>query len=377
LWEFSIDDGLVLVRQDVCGLFLLNSSAQLLWNELRRGVSHDEVVSGFAAHFGIPLDVARRDIEVTVAAWRQGLLAPLQSPSPKSFPPAVVQGPSVIDGRDVRSVDCLVNGKPMRLLLESGDVWDEISPRLEPVRPVAARMAGRPPEHTFTVGNAAGRVLVLRDGICIGSEENTAGARAILLQGMAWLAGGWLGEPAAILHAGGCGGILLAGHTHSGKSTLCAALMSRGLPYHCDDSALLDREFRVAPMPFPIMLRPGSWPLLDARFPELKHAPVYSRWGTNVRFLAPVQTAATAAATAMVTALVFVKHDPTAETQMTEIGVLDSLLALQRSGFWVEHTHEGIQRFLRWLAGIRRYSLLYAELKEAERVILELATGST
>lgn len=367
MWEFPIDDGLVLVRQDVCGLFLLNSSARLLWNELQRGVSHDEVVSSFAAHFGIPVEVARRDIEATLAAWRQGLLAPPQPPNPKTSPPAVIEGSSVIDGRDVCSVDCVVNGKPMRVLLESGDVWDEIAPRLEPVQ-----VSGLPPEHTLTVGSAGGRVLVLRDGICIGNEENTAGARAILLQAMAWFAGGWLGEPAAILHAGGCGGILLAGHTHSGKSTLCAALMSRGLPYHCDDSAILDREFRVAPMPFPVMLRPGSWPLLDARFPELKHAPVYSRWGANVRFLTPVQTAETAA----VTALVFIKHDAAAETQMTELSVLDSLLALQRSGFWVEHTREGIERFLTWLAGIRRYSLLYAELEEAERVILQLAASS-
>lgn len=355
MWEFPVDDGLVLARPDVHGLFLLNSSAQFLWNELSRGVTPDVIVPDFAEHFRISAELARRDIEATIASWRQSLLA---SPHP-----AIAFQADVIEGTDVCPVDCNVNGEQMRVLLESGDVWDEIAPRLDPVR-----ADGVHPQHTFTVGSSAGRVLVLRDGVCIGNEEHTAGARAILLQAMALL-----GEPVAILHAGGCGGVLLAGNTHSGKSTLCAALMSRGLPYHCDDSAVLDRDFRVTPMPFPLMLRPGSWPLLETRFPALKDAPVYSRWGTEVRFLTPIPASAAAA----VTALVFVKHDVAVETQLTELSVLDSLLALQRSGFWVEHRQASIERFLEWLAGIRRYELHYAELEEAEHVIGGLSANSS
>jgi hypothetical protein len=53
--------------------------------------------------------------------------------------------------------------------------------------------------------------------------------------------------------------------------------------------------------------------------------------------------------------------------------VLDTLLSLQRSGFWVEHTRESIARFLAWLAGIRRCSLRYAELPEAEAIVANLA----
>jgi hypothetical protein len=250
----------------------------------------------------------------------------------------------------------------MRVVLELGDVWDEIAPRLEPVRTGASL-----PCRTFAVGSAAGRVLVFRDGVCIGNEENSAAARAILLQAMASLS-----EPSAILHAGGCGGVLLAGHSHCGKSTLCAALMGRGLPYHCDDSAVLDREFRVAPMPFPVMLRPGSWPLIEDRFPAFRDAPVYRRWGTDVRLLTPVH----ATGPASITALVFIAHQAGSQTQLAELSVLDSLLELERSGFWVEHTLESIQRFLAWLARIQRYSLRYAELDEAEAVIGKLAANA-
>lgn len=353
MWEFQVDEGLVLARPDIHGLFLLNSSARLIWSEFRRGVSLDGITSKLAAHFCISPQLARSDIEAILASWRQGLLAPPRAP--------IVVQPSVIGKAEVCPIDCVVNGTPMRVLLESGDVWDEIAPRLEPVR--ADNLC---PRLTFTVGSAASRVLVFRDDLCIGNEENTAAARIILLQAMAAP-----GERLAILHAGCCGGILLAGQSQSGKSTLCAALMRRGLSYHCDDSAVLDHEFRVAPMPFPIMLRSGSWPLLAARFPQLKEASVYHRWGARVSFLTPTQITVSSP----VTALVFVKHEAAAETQLAEISVLDSLLALQRTGFWVDHTPESIERFLGWLATIRRYNLHYAELEQAERVIGALADG--
>jgi hypothetical protein len=355
LWEFPVDDGLVLVRPDVQGFFLLNKTARLVWRDFNQGLALAEIVAGLVAHFCIPPEVARRDIEAAIASWRDGLLSP--------SPPSVRLPPGLVTGTEVCPVDCLVNGNPMRVVLELGEVWDEIAPRLEPVR-----IEAPDPRYTFTVGSSAGRVLVFRDGICIGDEENSAGARAILLQAMASLT-----EPLAILHAGGCGGVLLAGQSHCGKSTLCAALMGRGLAYYCDDSAVLDREFRVTPMPFPVMLRSGSWPSIEDRFPAFKDSPVYRRWDTEVRFLTPV----TAPGPAAVTALIFVRHERGAETQLAELSVLDSLLALQRSGFWVEHARESIERFLSWLAGIGRYNLRYSKLEDAEGIVVGLAAKAT
>ena len=324
-----------------------------MWRGFSHGVPVAEIAAGIAAHFCVSPEVANRDIEATIAAWRDGLLAPSLLTVPVSS--------GAIAGTDERTVDCRVNGNNLRVILEPGQVWDEIAPRLEPVR-----TEPNPPLCTFRVASANGRVLVFREGTRIGDEENAAGARAILLQEMASS-----GAPRAILHAGGCGGVLLAGHSHSGKSTLCAALMGRGLPYYCDDSAVLDREFRVTPMPFPLALRPGSWPLIEDRFPAFKDAPVYKRWGTDVRFLTPVS----APMPAIVTALVFVRYQKEAETQLTKLTVFESLLSLQRSGFWVEHTPESIDRFLAWLGGIRRYSLQYPSLEEAEAIIGELAAS--
>ena len=354
MWEFPVDDGLVIVRPDVRGLFLLNSTAQMIWSRFRCGESADGIASALSAHFCIQGSIIRPDVESTIHSWQHGLLA--KSPPPVSFRPAVTFR------AELRHIDCIVNGEPMRVLLERGDVWDEIAPRLEPVRSAAVE-----PVVTFAVGSFADRVHVLRDGTSIGSEEDSAAARAILLQAMACLT-----DPIAILHAGCCGGVLLAGQTHSGKSTLCAALMSRGIPYLCDDSAVLNQDFQVAPMPFPIMLREGSWPLLEPLIPGLKSAPGQTRWGTGARFLQPPAPNKPAS----VTSLIFVSHGENEGTQLMELGVLDSLLALQRSGFWVEHQPQSIARFLRWISNIQRYRLRFTDLESGMSAISKLFPGT-
>ena len=165
----------------------------------------------------------------------------------------------------------------------------------------------------------------------------------------------------------------MAGASNSGKSTLCAALMARGLGYHCDDSAVLDREFRVASAPFGLMLREGSWSALEPLLPELKKATVYRRWGTDVRFLAPTSIAGPT----HVKALIFVRYEAIGGTELEELTVFESLLELQRSGFWVEHTHERIERFLIWLGTIGRYRLHYNRLDEAEEIVERFAMGNS
>jgi hypothetical protein len=248
----------------------------------------------------------------------------------------------------------------MRVWLESGEIWDEIAPRLEPV----ARPSASPPLHIFLVAGVSDRVAIFRDGICIGTEQVTAAARAILLQAMVDV-----DAPAAILHAGACGGMLIAGDSGAGKTTLCAALMARGVPYHCDDSAVLDQHFRVAAMPFSLALREGSWPLLIPKLPALRSKPVYHRWGTDVRFLPPQSLEGPTP----VKALAFIQYEPSSQTQLQRLSVFEALLSLQNSGFWVEHTQQSIQRFLTWLATIPRYRFRYTDLEEAEVVAQQIS----
>jgi hypothetical protein len=354
LWEFPFDDGLVLVRPRNPGFYILNPTAALIWRDRSQNQSAVELASAFTTRFHIDPETARRDIENTLADWNQGMLAPCPAPHSLRSP--------VPSSAELRPVDCQVNGVAMRVFLDSGAIWDEIAPRLDPLR-----IPGGQDAIQFTVAASSGKVLVFRESQCIAREDLVTGARAVLLQAMVSRE-----EPLAILHAGGCGGVLLAGGSYSGKSTLCAALMAGGLPYHCDDSAVLSHDFRVHPMPFPLALRQGSWALIEARSQAFRMAPRQARQGPEVRFLEPSNVSGPAA----VGALVFVQYQDGSNTALTKLDTFDALLALQKSGFWVEHSESGIRQFLAWLEKIPKFQLQYSKLPDAEAAVRDLAAES-
>ena len=367
-WQFPLEDELVVARPGVEGLFFFNSTARLLWEERRRGASAAEAARTFADLFGIPTERAQRDIEDLLAGWSAGILAPLKEGGTggHAMPPERPGGAA-----DAVPVDCVVNGKRFRVVLEAGDLVEEIAPRL-----AGLSVAGAPherPDVTFTLANGEDRVLVFRDDVLIAREEKTAGARAILLQEMTRAC-----DPArdvrAILHAGACGtdtrAVLLAGASQAGKSTLCAALMARGLRCYGDDSAVLHGDFQVAGMPFPLTLRKSSWPILESliRREQLR---IHTRYGVEVGYL-DSNLPAGASPAAPVEALLFVEYQPHAAAVMKPLPVFETLLRLRGSGFWIEHTRADIARFLEWLTRLPRFSLTYSRLDEAADAVADL-----
>lgn len=368
LWQFPLGDELVVVRPGLEGMFLLNATARLLWEERNRGASPEDVVRTFVDVFGVPPALAHRDIEATLARWSEGVLAPRAE---RSVADNETTAQSTAVFRDFRgkqdavTIDCVLNGQGFRIVLDPGDLVEEISPRL-------ARIAvpGVPRDSsvsTFTLANGPDRVFIFRDGVCIAQEEKTAGARAILLQEMTRLC-----DPGrtvqAILHAGACGTgsgcVLLAGASHAGKSTLCAALTAHGLYCYSDDSAVIDCAFRVAGMPFPLALRKSSWPVLESRLACRERISVHPRAGDEVGFL-PSNLPHNSSPAAPVRALVFVEYQPHVRTGLQPLTAFDALLALERSGFWVEHDRGSIAGFLRWIQRLPRHKLTYSSLDEA------------
>ena len=360
LWQFPVGDALVVARRDVQGLFFLNGTARHIWDEFNRGAAPAEIVENFVSRYGLPRSRARRDVEGTLAGWAQGLL----SPGPGNLQTRA--NTSVL--RDCEShstavrIDCVLNGRGFRVLLEPGDLVEEISPRLDQIE-----VACLPPDLPFVrlaLVNGEDRVFVLRDGVCVAEEETTSGARAILLQEMTTLCNPGR-QAKVILHAGACGTasgcVILAGASHAGKSTLCAALMAEGFLCYSDDSAILDRHFEVAGMPFPLMLRESSWLVLESRFApymDTKRARVHRRFGCDVRFL-PSNLPANSSPAVAPKALVFVDYQSGARTQLRPVTPFQALLGLRQGGFWVEHGHESIAEFLAWIGRAR---LLQAHL---------------
>ncbi len=341
-WTFSVSGGLVLARPDRDGLFLLNPTAELIWNQYIRGLTAADSVHEFQAIFGIPPAIAQRDIEATFAQWQAGLLS-LATPPPPD-PPRATPHP------DALPIDCVLNGVRFRVLIAPGDLVDEIFPRL---KHLAA---------SFSVPDFTIAVNPTPDGL-------PATARMYLLDEMTRRCQPGR-ESRAILHAGACGTasacVLLAGATHSGKSTLCAALMHAGFICYSDDSSLLDLNFDVAGMPFPLMLREGSW----SHFPHLQHSPTLTRFGVNIRFL-PSNLPGTSPSVAP-KALVFVQYQAGADPLIEQINTFDALVALEKTGFWVEHRYDNIAAFLTWLGNLPKYRLAYSEFSDAMKFFRSL-----
>ena len=79
------------------------------------------------------------------------------------------------------------------------------------------------------------------------------------------------------LHAAACAwkerGVVMAGPTESGKSTLAAGLALAGFTYLTDEVAGIDpRNLTVAPYPKPLSIDPGAWPVLSMLRPVVSPA---------------------------------------------------------------------------------------------------------
>jgi hypothetical protein len=319
-----------------------------MWQQLRTGASPDRVASRVAEAFGIPLEIAARDVAACLDSW------------------AAIPLPFSRTGNTYR-----FNGTSFSLVLDSPELEAEIHPRLaQLLTPTPPHPA--PPPLSFLINTTPEKLNVYCNGDFVGAGPNVSAARALLLQEITRRAYGecdWL----AILHAGACGAtrpgsstgacVVFPAASHSGKTTLAAALLHRGLTLYADDSVCLEaRSLTIPAMPFALAVREGSWPLLSAWFPAFSEIPPVDRFGQQVRFWHP--PAAPASATAA--AVVFTLYQPGAKLSIQPLDTLQALVRLQESGFWVDPTQKGIRAFLRWLESLPVYSLVYSDLVDSD-----------
>src|ERR1700722_16664025 len=92
LWEFPIEDFLVLAWPDAPGLYILNPSARSIWEAFKSDTPLAELVQEFASTYNIPSALAEQDVTQTINEWLTGMLArhfsSFPSPSTPTDPPA-------------------------------------------------------------------------------------------------------------------------------------------------------------------------------------------------------------------------------------------------------------------------------------------------
>lgn len=368
VWEFEVEcvsnpseSGLVVSRPDYPGLFFLNNTARFIWLSFQEGGPFSVLVERFASQFGIPTRRAEVDLAATLQIWAENLLAPPSNPSKLLTVPL---SDSCSGCANIRNYH--LGERQYRVEIEDLEFAEEVLPRLAHLTTQDVL-----PEITFRVFRDNGRIWIFCGETCVGAEPEVSVARTILLEEMArrsrpgteWL---------AILHAAACGTssecVIMPAATNSGKSTLAAALMQAGLQLFSDDSAAIDRQTgQVVRMPFALMLREGSWPVLEPYFPDLAAAPILERSGYNVRFVAPrIDHSAWSAAPKC---LLFVQFQPGAAVELHPLSEFERLLRLQKSGFWVPHTKANISAFLAWVQSIPAYEMTYSSLSDATWIV--------
>ena len=290
---------------------LLNATASWIW---QHRFDHD-VAHAYADRYGVSVDLAGQDISRMIAAWDSALPSSLE-------------------------LTLQIDHSTFRVVLETPALIHELLPRIE-----ALQTAHRDTvDHTFRLYETFNAFHLEKDGAPFAVEGLVTAIRGHLLQELTRLA-----EPNrdffAILHAGVCGNdsdaIILAGPSFAGKSTVCHALMQSGLICYSDDSACLTTSFELAGMPFALAMRE------EPRFRP-----------SNLNGTSPL---------AKPKALVFVNYqaDAPAADMKPIPDTFDTLLAVQESGFWIQHTQPAIEAFLQWLAGIPAFRLTYSEVTAA------------
>jgi hypothetical protein len=141
-------------------------------------------------------------------------------------------------------------------------------------------------------------------------------------------------------------GILLAGPSTAGKSTLAAALVRDGCGYLTDEAAFVDlNTLSIEPYPKPLSLRTGSLALLGLRVPEEVE-------GTTSDFIpASYLRSSVEVASVPLSTIVFIRRRPGEEVSYRPIPRAEALVELTNNSFnFVEHGG-------RWLGRLRQLVL--------------------
>lgn len=352
-------DGLVVARPDGHRLFVMNSSARFIWEKLASGIGDTKIPSLMADYYGIDIKQAEADFRKTVLNWRREGLA---APSGRRRHYAMAGTGFSIDYPD----------EPTEAAIAPNFRHLEVSP---PASPHANY------RKEFAVDCANGEFALLIDGI----EVIEAGTLDMVVERLSadvllhsYHSADWVMSVHAAALAGGNACILLPGASGTGKSTLAAYLLGRSrVRYMTDDIVMLEPAGLAAiPMPGPLVLKSGSWRLLESALPALADQAIHRRNGEQVRFWAPHRSQV-ADTPQPVKAIVFPERRDHATSALDALSPLDGLSRLLSAPATISSpiTTDTVDRLMRWADGVPFHVLRYGRLEDAA-VAIEALLGA-
>lgn len=350
-----LDDGMILAPEGGQRLFVMNSTAAFIWELLEGGVPAGDIPRRLAAGYGIAPAQAEIDFELTYSLWlRDGLVREGSWTSRRFRLAAMDFSIACFDARCAALVHSIFSHLEI---------------------PASERAAARG-SREFQVASEEPDLILRADGAELRrsrtSDEIIERLVAEVMQS-AYDSVDWLVSIHAAALASDTRAILLPGRSGSGKSTLAAGLLARGrLRLLSDDIALLDREsLRVWPMPGPVVLKQGSWNLVDPM--PGPAAASYRRGGQPVRYLAPARDRL-ADSLLPACAVVFPERGTVERDALVPISPREGLQRLLAAPATIRGplTREAVTRLAEWAGSLPFFVLQYDTLDQAARRIEHL-----
>jgi hypothetical protein len=345
-----LDEGLIVARRDGDRLFVMNGSARFMWEKRAEGISDADIPRLTATHYGIGIEQARDDFGKTLRQWQaEGLAEPLG-----------------------QRRHYAIGGARFSVLYPNAALESAIAPLFAHLE---CPTADRGSSAEFDLAREDKHFVLRRDGLESVRVDDLDTiidqlAFAIVMHGCEHIKSLLSVHAAAIGTTKHC--VLMAAPSGSGKSTLAAALLASGrLRYLTDDLSLIAAgSFQAQPLPGTLILKSGSWRVLQPLLPQLADLPVRRRSGQDVRYWSPppIQVAP---APLPVRAIVFAHYKDGAEARIERLAAFDGLSRLITAPCAVRApiTTDLVDALVRWTSGIPFYALAYGSLGEAMPIV--------
>ena len=369
---YELGDRGVLLDEPADRVHVLDPSATLIWRHLAEGLGPTATAVRLAQRFALAGSVAAAHVDAVVTDWRRlGLFDSVGAPAdaPQGFAPLgrLRSAAPAVASRRYRLLDSC-----FRLDFASADLLQLVDPALAHL--AAAGDATAPEIALLLTPQSAGFALS-RDAAVIANCDGLDGVLPMLEAALGELTLA-AADPAAAVNAvllrRAGNGLLLAGGSEAGKSTLAAGLLGAGFAVLGDGAALLGEPGRdTRCLPFGSWLGIGSWLHLAPALPGLGQLPVHRRAdGQPARQLPPPDRRAGEAGLG-VRWLVFPHYGPGVDTALTEIPpavALRRLLQCRRAA----RSPLKAERFaplVEWIRSVRCATLVHGELAPAVAAI--------
>jgi HprK-related kinase A len=173
--------------------------------------------------------------------------------------------------------------------------------------------------------------------------------------------------------------VILPAPPGSGKSTLCAALVTRGWRLLSDEMTLVSLEDgMLVPLPRPVSLKNASIGVIRAFAPNaVLSTPVdNTSKGTIAHLKPPAASIARAAEPARPGLIVFPRYEVDAATSLTPLPKARAFMQVAENAFNYQVLGaDGFDALARLVEGGSHYTFHYSRLEEAVAVFEQLATG--